>query len=60
MTTEDQILLHSQRAMAELDLALGASSIRAAQAHFGLSELHLDRMRLLKDGLLTVTKISEH
>lgn len=48
MTTDQLIQHHSQRAMTELDLALGASCIQAAQAHFGLSALHLDRMRDLK------------
>ena len=48
MTTEDQIRLHSDRAMQELDLALEADCIQAAQAHFGLSALHLDRMQSLK------------
>lgn len=35
--------------MAEFDQALRASSIRAAQAHFGLSALHLERMRRLNE-----------
>jgi len=48
MNTEDQIQLHSDRAMQELDLALEADCIQAAQAHFGLSALHLDRMQSLK------------
>jgi hypothetical protein len=48
MTNSDQIQIHSDRAMAELDRALSASCIQAAQAHFGLSALHLDRMRSLK------------
>ena len=48
MTTDQQIEFHSDRAMAELDLALTASCIQAAQAHFGLSALHLDKMRDLK------------
>jgi hypothetical protein len=34
--------------MAELDLALDAQCIQAARAHFGLSALHVDRMRDLK------------
>lgn len=48
MSTEDKIKLHSDRAMQELDLALEADCIQAAQAHFGLSALHLDRMQNLK------------
>lgn len=49
--TED-IQFHSNRAMAELDLALRSGDSRAAQAHFGLSALHLDRMRALKVSVL--------
>lgn len=44
----NDLAFHTERAMAELDMALRASTNRAAQAHFGLSALHLDRMRLLK------------
>lgn len=47
MSIEDRIKLHSDRAMAELDLALRAGNLNAAQAHFDLSELHLDKMRAL-------------
>ena len=50
MSTEQEIELHSDRAMAELDLALEASCIQAARAHFGLSALHLDRMRDIRAG----------
>jgi hypothetical protein len=49
MTIEELIELHSERAMAELDCALTAHCHEASQAHFGLSALHLDRMRSLKD-----------
>ena len=51
MTTDEKIQFHSERAMAEFDLARSASCIQAAQAHFGLSVLHLDRMRSLKNRL---------
>lgn len=44
---QDNIKFHSQRAMAELDLALSAASQAAARAHFDLSTLHLERMRSL-------------
>ncbi len=49
MTTQaaDQISFHSERAMAELDQALRASSVMAARAHFDLSALHLQRMQSL-------------
>jgi len=49
MTTDELIEFHSDRAMAELDCALEATCIQAAQAHFGLSALHLDKMQDLKE-----------
>ena len=48
MSKEELIRFHSDRAMAELDCALDAQCVQAARAHFGLSALHLDRMRDLK------------
>ncbi len=54
MHIDEDIDFHSERAMAELDRALGANCIQAAQAHFGLSALHLDRMQSLKDELANV------
>jgi len=45
MPREDEIRIHSERATAELDLALRAKSLKAARAHFGLAALHLARMR---------------
>jgi hypothetical protein len=45
---EDHIQYHSDRAMAELDLALRAGCERAARAHAALSSLHLDSMRRLR------------
>jgi hypothetical protein len=47
MTIKDEIKIHSDRATAELDLALRAKSLNAARAHFGLTALHLARMRVL-------------
>jgi hypothetical protein len=52
----DEISFHSKRAMAELDLAVRASSFEAARAHFGLSSLHLDRMRKLSRPTTTPPK----
>lgn len=49
MSRLDQIELHSDRALAELDLALDARTVEAAKAHFGLSELHIDRVRDLRN-----------
>lgn len=45
----DRARLHEDRAMEELDLALGAGSLAAARAHLQLSSLHLDRMRDLRE-----------
>lgn len=50
MTRQEEIDFHSDRAMAELDLALDAACLQAARAHFGLSALHLDRMRDIRAG----------
>ena len=50
MSKEELIRFHSDRALAELDMALDAQCIQAARAHFGLSALHLDKMRDLKRG----------
>jgi hypothetical protein len=50
MTRDELIEHHSNRAVAELDRALGADCIQAAQDHFGLSALHLDKMQDLKRG----------
>ena len=48
--TGDPIKFHSERAAAELDLAMRASHANAARAHFGLSQLHLQRLtRLIED-----------
>ena len=49
----DSIKFHSERAQAELDLAMRAGHVAAARAHFGLSQLHLDRLtRLIGDPAL--------
>ncbi|HEY0625813.1 MAG TPA: hypothetical protein VGD10_03680 [Allosphingosinicella sp.] len=45
MNGDDPIKYHSDRAQAELDLALRAGSYEAARAHFSLSSLHLDTAR---------------
>jgi hypothetical protein len=49
MASADDISFHSKRAMAELDLAVRATTSAAARAHFGLSSLHLDSMRRLTE-----------
>ena len=41
----DPVKIHSDRAMAELDLAVRAENAMAARAHLALSVLHLERMR---------------
>ena len=60
MSLDELIEFHSERAMAELDQALSARDLRAAQAHFGLSSLHLDRMRSLKDSAPVMTRVIGH
>lgn len=45
--TGDRIKFHSERAAAELDLALRASHVQAARSHFGLSALHLEQLNRL-------------
>lgn len=47
MSTDDRIDLHARRAIDELERARTAPNPKAARAHLGLSELHLDRMRML-------------
>jgi hypothetical protein len=48
--TGDQLKFHSERAAAELELAIGARDAKAAKAHFGLSALHLERLGRLIEG----------
>jgi hypothetical protein len=60
MANQDDIKFHSDRAMVELDYALKASSIVAANAHLGLSELHLQRMRSLTGGDASATLVHGH
>jgi hypothetical protein len=43
--TDEQSKYHSERAMAELDMALRAGNADAARAHFRLSSLHLERSK---------------
>ena len=45
--TGDPIKFHSERAAVELDLAMRASHVAAARAHFGLSRLHLEQLTRL-------------
>jgi len=49
MTTDDEIAIHSDRALEELDRACDATSTAAARAHLTLSELHFDRVRALSE-----------
>ena len=49
MTTDDQIDVHAERALEEIDLARSATSLAAAQAHLSLSELHFDKVRELSE-----------
>jgi hypothetical protein len=44
---QDDVKFHSDRAMAEIDLARKSRDRTAAEAHLRLSSLHLDRVRAL-------------
>jgi hypothetical protein len=44
-TVHDEVKFHSDRAMAEIDLARKSRDRNAANAHLRLSSLHLDRVR---------------
>ena len=44
---DDDITYHSNRALAELDLARRCPDVHAARCHLQLAEQHLDRMRSL-------------
>jgi len=44
---QDELKFHSDRAMAEIDMASRSLDHTAAQAHLRLSALHLDRVRAL-------------
>jgi hypothetical protein len=44
---QDDVKFHSDRAMAEIDLARKSRDRNAAEAHLRLSSLHLDRVRAL-------------
>lgn len=47
MNGEETISYHFERAKAELDRARSAGDATAAQAHFGLAALHMERVRAL-------------
>jgi hypothetical protein len=47
---QDEVKFHSDRAMAEIDLASKSAYRNAAEAHLRLSELHLERVRALSVG----------
>jgi len=44
---QDEVKFHSDRAMAEIELASRSVDPSAAEAHLRLSSLHLDRVRAL-------------
>jgi hypothetical protein len=60
MAAQDEIEFHSERAEAELDLALSANSVQAARAHFGLSVLHVDKMQSLAEAEPAMAGIRNH
>ncbi len=45
MSLSDKVRIHSDRALAELDLACTAANAAVARAHFDLTALHLEAMR---------------
>ena len=47
---QDEVKFHSDRAMAEIDLASKSVDRSAAEAHLRASALHLDRVRSLSRG----------
>lgn len=49
MTRDDEIDVHADRALEEIDRACEAASAAAARAHLSLSELHFDRARELSE-----------
>ena len=49
MTRDDEIDVHTERALDEIDRATSATSLAAAHAHLGLSELHFDKVRELSE-----------
>jgi hypothetical protein len=49
MTRDDEIDVHTERALDEIDRATSAASLAAARAHLGLSELHFDKVRELSE-----------
>ena len=50
MHKHDEIKFHSDRALAELELASRATNRTAAEAHLRLSSLHVAKMRKLGAG----------
>lgn len=50
MSKSEQILMHGERAVAELDLALSADNRAAADSHLRLSSLHFERAQELRGG----------
>ncbi len=49
MNRDDEIDVHTERALDEIDRATSATNLAAAHAHLGLSELHFDKVRELSE-----------
>jgi hypothetical protein len=47
IAVQDEVKFHSDRAMAEIELASRSADRNAAEAHLRLSALHLERVRAL-------------
>jgi hypothetical protein len=60
MQDRDEVQFHSARAMAELDWALRADSSVAAEAHFRLSALHLEKVKVLSGSQVIPMRIHAH
>ncbi len=60
MQDRDDVRFHSDRAMAELDLALRAQSSVAAEAHLKLSALHFEKVKNLSMLPLAPMRIHAH
>jgi hypothetical protein len=49
MSRDDEIDVHTERALVEIDRARSAATLAAARAHLSLSELHFDKVRELSE-----------
>lgn len=57
MARQDDIEMHAGRALAELECARGAACEEAAFAHLALSELHLARLRIVREAPMPALRL---